>query len=112
VNQVLTPARLFEIYPFKELMLFAFLSAMIRLHENAQIEAKSTSDNPGTTAETKLKKANQCNLTTSKKGSTLKVSETCPSPGRTDAAEFMSLPPQMREQLLRYGERWRAGLSR
>ena len=90
-------------------MLLAFFGAMIRLHEKAQIEAKSNPDNPGVAAETKLKNGDQWHLTTSKKGSTLKVSETGLPP---DVAEFMNLPPPIREQLLRYGERWRAGLSR
>lgn len=103
----MNPAYPFDIYPFKELMLFSFLAAMTRLHENAQTEAKSTPNNPSAPVETKLKNSDQRNLTKPQKGSTVKLLKTgLPQ----DVVVFMSLPPQIREQLLRYGARWTQAL--
>ena len=107
MNQVLSPASLLEAYPLRELMLFGFLCALIRLQENAQIEAELDPDNPTEVPKSKLIKGDPCNLTTSPKGPTLKSYSEIP-----DVAKFLNFPPEIREQLLRYGERWRAGLSR
>jgi hypothetical protein len=87
-------------------MLLSLLCALARLHEKGQIEAKSAPGSPGAPTETKLKQGKKRNLTTAGKGSKL-GSEPAP-----DAAEFMSLPPQIREQLLRYGARWTEAMFR
>jgi hypothetical protein len=100
----LNPAHPFEVYPFKELVLFAFLSALGRLRYRAQTEAESTPGNPVVPAETKPKHGKKRNLTGSKGVSTLKSGSENGLPPQ--AAEFMNLPPQIREQLLRYGARW------
>lgn len=98
----MNPAEVFEVYPVKELMCLGFLCALSRLHEKAQIEAKSPPGNPGNPVKVKLKQGEKRNLPISEKGSTMK--------SEPDAAEFMSLLPQTRKQLLRYGARWTEAL--
>ena len=86
-------------YPFAELLFLFGLSAMY--------SAMAQSRRPPVA---------KCQLTNPENGA---ISEGKPAPSvrrrqrvTPEAARFVELPPQLQRQLLRYGERWREGISR
>jgi TusA-related sulfurtransferase len=104
----LNQLELLDILPFKELIVLNCLLMLSNVHKMGQIEAKSNPGNPCPIPELKLKKGEKRTLPMVENGSTLKIEAQNELP--PDVVEFMSLPPQTRKQLLRYGAKWTEAL--